>query len=145
MVLITTGALETLPKASAICCYFLDAILLFFFSKEKVLRLCLGYHSTAWVQHLRVTGACSESILLAAIVCNKVSNVICWKLMFAVHSRKNLFYVFTAFSISADCKSNMHTCSANLCENQVLLVTQFAAKYCTCRQSFWFLCLGISR
>ena len=33
-------------------------------------------------------------------------------------------------------KSNMHTCSANLCENQVLLVTQFAAKYCTCRQSF---------
>ena len=33
-------------------------------------------------------------------------------------------------------KLNMHTCSANLCENQVLLVTQFAAKYCTCRQSF---------
>ena len=107
-----------------------------FFSKEKVLRLCLGYHSTAWVQHLRVTGACSESILLAAIVCNKVSNVICWKLMFAVHSLKTFFMCSPPSQYLLIVKSNMHTCFANLCENQVLLVTQFAAKYCTCRQSF---------
>ena len=103
MVLITAGALETYQK-QVLFVVFPGCNFTVFFSKEKVLRLCLAYHSTAWVQHLRVTGACSESVLLAAIVCNKVSNVICWKLMFAVHFLKNLFYVFAAFSISADCK-----------------------------------------
>ena len=49
---------------------------------------------------------------------------------------ENLFYVSPPSQYLLIVKSNMHTCFANLCENQVLLVTQFAAKYCTCRQSF---------